>query len=83
MEFQHIATIGLVLDIIGVILLFRFGLPPSVDIRPRVPYLGRGDPEEIKKARLYDKISLVALVVLIAGFVLQIIGNHPEWFGVS
>ena len=66
---------GLLFDIIGVMLLFRFGLPPDVR-RTGVNYLTWGvDEREVRKAKLYDMMSWVAFGLLIFGFTLQIISN--------
>lgn len=67
---------GLVLDIIGVIILFRFGLP--ADIRRggiRSLDLGNPDPEEADKARRYDCWAWFGLTILIVGFLAQGAGS--------
>ncbi len=71
-----ISTIGLIFDIAGVILLFFFGLPPSTVL---IGALGRGianDDEGLILKRLgRDYLcSLLGMVLVIAGFVLQIVG---------
>lgn len=73
-----ITTLGLSLDIVGVLLLFRFGLPPSVR-RGGGMYLKVGvDQREARKAARYDWYSRLALVLIILGFALQIAG---AWIG--
>ncbi len=68
-------SIGLLLDIVGVVLLFRFGLPPGVT-RTGAGYLTWGvDEGEVRKSKLYDRMSWVALALLILGFGLQIASN--------
>ena len=67
---------GLFLDIIGVIMLFRFGLP--ADIRrggTRLFDMGNPDLEEKAKAERYDRWALVGLTILIAGFLAQGAGS--------
>ena len=67
---------GLVLDIIGVIMLFKFGLP--ADIRrggTRLLDLGDPDQEEKAKAIRYDRWALVGLTTLIVGFLAQGAGS--------
>lgn len=69
-------SLGLALDIAGGVLLYRFGLP--VDEHPSG---GTGirwgeDPENAKCCRRAVFWSRVGLGLLIAGFGLQIAGNH-------
>jgi hypothetical protein len=62
------------LDIVGVILLWKFGLPESIDRNGYTLIAScKIDEGEKKKGRLYDLISKFALLLLIAGFVLQIV----------
>ncbi|MCY4597702.1 MAG: hypothetical protein OXC19_23240 [Bryobacterales bacterium] len=68
-------SIGLGLDIVGVVLLFRFGLPPNVDRTGATYWTGAPDQEEVRKGRRYDRISWVALALLVLGFALQIASN--------
>ena len=70
---QFLTTIGLTLDIIGVVVLFRYGLP----------YLSRRTGSQLewtteseraarqKKVEQYDWRSRGALVLICAGFFLQ------------
>ena len=74
-----INSVGLFLDIIGVILLFFFVLPSRVSEGP--PYLSFGeDPDSTKQRKKqrkrYQRVSWFALVLLILGFALQIVSNH-------
>lgn len=72
-----LTCIGLFLDIIGVCLLFRYGLPPNIAIT-KASYIVLGDPEEkTDKAKRYTRISYAALVLLVAGFALQ---GVAAWF---
>lgn len=72
-----LTCIGLILDIIGVCLLFRYGLPPHIAIT-KASYLVLGNPQEkTDKAKRYTRISYAALVLLIVGFALQ---GVAAWF---
>lgn len=73
---MNLNVIGLLFDICGVILLWRFGLPPSVD-RGGTIFLAacNKDEEEETKAHNYDELSKLALLFLIVGFGLQIAGS--------
>ena len=67
---------GLVLDIIGVILLWKFGLPESINRQGHSYICWDGvDTEEINKAAKYDKLAKLALTLIILGFVLQFISD--------
>ena len=70
-----LSTSGLVLDIAGVILLYKYGLPAEVR-RSGIQLIGWGlDEEEIKEAKRYDRISLGAICLLVVGFGLQIVST--------
>ncbi|MDE0624997.1 MAG: hypothetical protein OXH99_01230 [Bryobacterales bacterium] len=72
-------SIGLGLDIAGVVLLFFFGLPAEVS-RSGALYLSWGaNEEEARKGRRYERISRFALVLLVVGFALQIASNWMPW----
>ena len=81
---EVVNSAGLALDILGVILLFFFGLPSRVSEGP--PYLSLGeDPDSTKQRKKqrkqYERVSWFALVLLILGFALQMVSNHPCLFG--
>ena len=84
MSAASINSVGLFLDIIGVILLFIFGLPSRVSEGPPVLSFG-SDPDSTKqreKQRKWYKFwSWLALGLLILGFVLQIVSNHLGLLG--
>ena len=82
-----INSVGLFLDIIGVILLFIFGLPSRfLSDGPPINTLSLGwDPDSVKQWekqwKRYKFWSGLALGLLILGFVLQMVSNHPGLFG--
>ena len=84
MSAECINSFGLALDIIGVILLFIFGLPSRVREGPPVLSFGE-DPDSTKQREKqwnwYKFVSWFALVLLVLGFVLQIVSNHPGLLG--
>lgn len=67
---------GLISDIIGVLLLWKFGLPESIS-REGHDYLVTGDinESEKEKAKKYDTYAKIALLFIIIGFVLQLISD--------
>ena len=55
-------------------MLWIFGLPPEIKRSGRETYVSpRINESEKRKARVYDFISATALLLLIAGFFLQIV----------
>ena len=81
MDSATINSIGLFLDIIGVILLFRYGLPNYVNPAGEVNALeeiacSAPTPEGMKLWKRHWWLSVVGLVLLIVGFVLQIASNY-------
>lgn len=72
-------SVGLILDIIGVVLLFQCGLPKEVRRGGGGSLLLEPvDWREAAKAKWYDRISYGALAFLILGFGLQIVSNHLD-----
>ncbi|MBU3259301.1 hypothetical protein KPG71_04660 [Roseovarius sp. PS-C2] len=81
MTSETVNTIGLVLDIAGVILLFFFGLPPEVRRGGKsfIILEGSDTPDskkEASKAKWFDRTSWLALGLLVLGFGLQIWSNY-------
>lgn len=69
-------SIGLALDIVGVVLLFRFGLPSEVEKDGGGFLMLEGPAEEdVKKYERYRRIARSALFCLVLGFALQIVSN--------
>ena len=69
-------SVGLVLDIIGVILLFFCGLPPEGVSRTGANYLTWGtDSRAREKGKRFAFLSWVALALLVTGFGLQILSS--------
>ncbi len=82
-----INSVGLFLDIFGVILLFIFGLPSRfLSDGPPTNTLSFGwDPDSVKQWEKqwnrYKLVSWFALVLLVLGFALQIVSNHLGLLG--
>lgn len=71
-----ISIAGLVFDIVGVGLIFKFGLPPSVSRGGTAALLlEENDARESDKAALFDVLGSVGLFLLIIGFAAQAIGT--------
>ena len=71
-----VSSAGLLLDILGAILIWKYGLPDPIR-RDGVQLLAleQADPNEAQKANQYDRYSKVGLLLLISGFCVQLISN--------
>ena len=72
-----LTEIGLVANIVGVVLLYFFGLPAHIrrggyGLRDRV--VEPRNDVETQRAKLYDLLARVGIWLLIAGFALQLAG---------
>lgn len=72
-------SLGLLLDIAGVVLLFIFGLPAKVSAETHeVDFWGSKTPkaqEEVQKYKRYKAGAYCGLALLIIGFSLQLLSN--------
>ena len=78
MEPNHINTLGLCLDIVGVILVFWNGLPPT-DANPHgLVFMAyeQENPEAVKNWHRRRRYSIAGLTCIVLGFGLQILSNH-------
>ena len=72
-----INTIGLIIDIIGIILLFKFGLPSEVSKTGDVLLLLEETNESEKRKWIrYNTWSKIGLGLIIIGFLFQIWSNY-------
>jgi hypothetical protein len=64
---------GLFLDIVGVTLIFRYGLSPLMyDQTSDIIYVGSPPLEIIKRAKKHKRIATIGLILCIVGFILQL-----------
>ena len=68
--------VGLVCVMVGVLLLFRYGMPYRVR-RGGASFLILNDTDkaDLKQEKLYDALGLLGLVLVILGTVCQIVAN--------
>lgn len=78
-----LVDIGLGLDIVGAILLFKCGLPNEVSINKswglpayEAEATLRASGQLNSKWLLYKRLSRVGISCLAVGFALQLLGNH-------
>ena len=67
-------TIGLLLDIVGVCLIYRYGLSKSLN-RGYLTWRGLTEEELSQQTRFHNRRSRVGLACILTGFVLQILGG--------
>lgn len=82
-HFNLIGSLGLVLDIFGAILLFKYGLPSEIQDEVNYPVLSAGKPypvgnvEKVKKENKKIRFrSALGIILLIFGFILQLINTN-------
>jgi hypothetical protein len=68
-------SIGLTLDIAGVVLLFKYGLPAEVSRTGAQVVAYGSDPDEKKRYKRYQWGGRIGLALLIGGFGLQLASN--------
>jgi hypothetical protein len=75
------STIGLVLDIAGVWLVFMYGLPSKVDEGMQVQYHELDvDPRARKKGNKRIVVAArLGLALITVGFILQMLGSNQVW----
>jgi hypothetical protein len=67
---------GLILNIIGALLLWRFGLPEPISRTGEIYLItGQTNESEIRKGRKYDRYSHAGVILLIAGFFCQLVAG--------
>lgn len=81
LAYKALNSLGLLSDIIGVILIFKFALQPKVNSSEIVNIVTEDSSistdEEIA---LYDKRARLGIRLVVAGFVLQFLSNFIEPF---
>ena len=72
-------VIGLVANLAGVILLFRYGMPFHVPAKGKTFLIAEGplDEAEIRQERIYSALGWTGLILIVAGTGLQICGQFP------
>jgi hypothetical protein len=69
------STVGLVLSLIGVLLLFRYGMPYRIRTAGESYALREGiNAEALKQERIYNVWGWLGLVLVVIGTICQIVG---------
>ncbi len=69
-------SVGLLCDIVGTVLVWRFGLPQPLDRSGAIHLiLEQADEAERAKAARYDRFAGVGIGLLLIGFSLQLASN--------
>jgi hypothetical protein len=69
-------SVGLILDIVGAGLLWRFGLPADISRSGAILLATEQiDEEERRKALRYDQVAFWGFLLLVGGFALQLVSN--------
>ncbi len=77
MNSTQINSTGLILDILGALLLIKYGIAPKVDRKGHIHIITEQvDEAEIQKARSYDRWSTFAILLIVLGFALQLLSNY-------
>ena len=76
-----LSVLGLVLSLIGVVILFRYGMPYRVETGGAIPLAIEGEDEAAKATeRKYRTLGWIGLGMIILGTALQIAGVvNPSW----
>jgi hypothetical protein len=69
-----ISAIGLIFDMIGIIVIFIFGISPRLTELTEKGNLSLGEPSE--KEVLYNKLNKLGLGLVVVGFLFQLVGNN-------
>jgi hypothetical protein len=77
MTSNQINSIGLIFDIIGVLILFKFGLPSEVSKTGSISIIAeQTDEDEVRKWKKYNLFSKIGLAFILIGFFLQLYSNY-------
>lgn len=69
------SIVGLVANLIGVIILFRYGMPFHVPRKGQSSLLLEGiDHESLKKEACYTILGHVGLILIVVGTLFQVVG---------
>ncbi len=73
---KWLSPFGLILDAIGAVVIFKYGLPAEISRTGSVSIiLEQEDKEEIALAKKYDNYSKYGFYLLIFGFILQFVST--------
>lgn len=69
-------SIGLVCDIVGALLVWRFGLPEPISRSGAINIIcEQADESEVAQAKRFDRFAGCGISLIVGGFVLQLVSN--------
>lgn len=72
-------SLGLLSDVVGVVLLYFYGLPTEISRSGAIRFIAeQTDTEELRLTRRYDRWARVGLACLLLGFLLQLVSNFVK-----
>ena len=72
-------SIGLVFDIVGALLLWRYGLPEPISKTGAIHMIAeQSDQSEIDRAKRFDRWAHAGIALIVLGFLLQLISNYLQ-----
>jgi len=75
-ESNLINSAGLVLDIVGAMMLAKFGLPPDFNpLGESALIIEKINQDEVNKGNLYRRLGRIGIALIVAGFALQLVSN--------
>ncbi len=73
---KAVTATGLTFDLVGALLLWRYGLPEAVSRDGSIRLIcEQRDDAEAAKARRYDRFATTALALITTGFCLQLLAT--------
>ena len=73
---EIISTVGLSMNLISAIMLWRYGLPKQINRSGSIGLQVKIDESMKKKAERYDLYSKIAIALMILGFLLQLVAIY-------
>jgi hypothetical protein len=74
-------SLGLVCDVIGALLIWKYGLPESISRTGVIHIIAeQSDDDEIAKAKRFDYWARLGIGLLVFGFILQLVSNFIPAF---
>ena len=71
-----LGALGLVVNLAGVLILFRYGMPYRVETGGAIHRIAEGmNPSEKRKDALYKRLGILGIALAVLGILLQIVAT--------